>query len=177
MIRYIPNLLTVSRFFFGTYGIICFLNHRYILTTILFVISYLTDHIDGRVARYLNATSQLGKILDMVADVFIFLCLCFIFYTINPSLILSFGPNILNHTIKFFYRREFHIDEVEMSTIDNICARLNVAIFPAVVFLSILYPPLEKCVTPLLVITMLVGVLAAYQSFRKYQQQRLTPSF
>ena len=43
-------------------------NNFYLLAFVLFVIAGLTDYLDGFLARKLNASSQIGEILDPIAD-------------------------------------------------------------------------------------------------------------
>tara|TARA_B100000575_G_C22619286_1_gene384587 strand:- start:89 stop:556 length:468 start_codon:yes stop_codon:yes gene_type:complete len=44
------------------------LNNYYSLSFLLFIIAGLTDYLDGFLARKYNATSQIGEILDPIAD-------------------------------------------------------------------------------------------------------------
>ncbi|MDG2092895.1 MAG: CDP-diacylglycerol--glycerol-3-phosphate 3-phosphatidyltransferase [SAR86 cluster bacterium] len=66
---YFINLLTLSRIFLG--GIIFLLLTRpegYFLTFLLFFVAGATDYFDGYLARKYNLTSQIGEILDPIAD-------------------------------------------------------------------------------------------------------------
>ncbi len=79
MITFI-NFLTFSRILLA--GIIFLLlmsSDGYLLALILFYIASLTDWLDGYLARKYNAVSQLGEILDPIADkiliVFVFFAL------------------------------------------------------------------------------------------------------
>ena len=63
------NMLTISRIFLAV--IIFLLLTRpegYILAFILFFIAGVTDYLDGYLARKYNSTSQIGEILDPIAD-------------------------------------------------------------------------------------------------------------
>lgn len=65
----IPNILSIIRIFLVplfTYEFIC--NDNYILAGILLLISGVTDCLDGYIARKYNMITNLGKILDPVAD-------------------------------------------------------------------------------------------------------------
>ena len=68
MIKYVPNILTVSRFFFIPFIIKSLVNNEYILAIILYSLSSLTDVVDGFIARKFNAISKIGKVLDPLAD-------------------------------------------------------------------------------------------------------------
>ena len=66
---YLINLLTLSRIFLG--AIIFLLLTRpegYLLAFILFFVAGVTDYFDGYLARKYNLTSQIGEILDPIAD-------------------------------------------------------------------------------------------------------------
>ena len=66
---YFINLLTLSRILLG--GIIFLLLTRpegYFLAFILFFIAGATDYLDGYLARKFELTSQIGEILDPIAD-------------------------------------------------------------------------------------------------------------
>ena len=66
---YFINLLTLSRIFLG--GVIFLLLTRpegYFLAFILFFIAAATDYFDGYLARKYDLTSQIGEILDPIAD-------------------------------------------------------------------------------------------------------------
>jgi CDP-diacylglycerol--serine O-phosphatidyltransferase len=45
---------------------------RYVIAGVLFIIASLTDFVDGRVARKLNASSEFGAQMDSLADFFNF---------------------------------------------------------------------------------------------------------
>jgi len=66
---YFINFLTLSRIFLG--AIIFALLTRpegYLLAFILFFVAGVTDYFDGYLARKYNLTSQIGEILDPIAD-------------------------------------------------------------------------------------------------------------
>ena len=63
------NLLTLSRIFFAA---IIFLlltsSDGYLIALVLFFIAGITDYFDGYLARKYNLTSEIGEILDPIAD-------------------------------------------------------------------------------------------------------------
>ena len=74
------NLLTFSRIALGTIIFLLLMSSDgYLLALILFYIAGFTDWLDGYLARKYNAVSQLGEILDPIADkiliVFVFFAL------------------------------------------------------------------------------------------------------
>ena len=65
----IPNILSVFRLLLLPVIVYTYMNQKdYVLTGILLLISGLTDLLDGYIARTFNMMSDLGKILDPVAD-------------------------------------------------------------------------------------------------------------
>jgi len=76
MLRFIPNTLTIMRIVLTIVFLTMLLyypaakNKQSFLDTafVLFVITALTDIIDGPIARALNVTSKFGRILDPLAD-------------------------------------------------------------------------------------------------------------
>ena len=69
MIALLINLLTFARIIVAViiFGMLA-LKDYYILALILFFIAGLTDYFDGFLARKYNSASQIGEILDPLAD-------------------------------------------------------------------------------------------------------------
>lgn len=79
----IPNLITILRIII-TLITICFLERNKINVNIFLCLSaliFVSDVMDGKTARYLNAVSYIGELLDITAD---------IFYVLSMSIIMSF---------------------------------------------------------------------------------------
>lgn len=64
----IPNLLTFLRIVLITPFVVLFLNRNYLGAAVVVIISGLTDCFDGLIARKFNQITDLGKILDPIAD-------------------------------------------------------------------------------------------------------------
>ena len=65
----IPNILSMFRLLLLPVIVYMYMNQKdYVLTGTLLVISGVTDLLDGYIARTFNMMSNLGKILDPVAD-------------------------------------------------------------------------------------------------------------
>ena len=63
------NLLTLSRIFLApVIFILLMLPDYYLMALILFFIAGITDYFDGYLARKYNSVSELGEILDPIAD-------------------------------------------------------------------------------------------------------------
>lgn len=68
----IPNLLSLFRLLLIPVYVIIYLNAKdssdYFLAGAILAVSCLTDLIDGKIARHFNMISNLGKVLDPIAD-------------------------------------------------------------------------------------------------------------
>ena len=68
----IPNLLSLFRLVLIPVYVVIYLNAQeladYFLAAGILAVSCLTDMIDGKIARRFNMISNLGKILDPIAD-------------------------------------------------------------------------------------------------------------
>ena len=63
------NLLPFSRILLGAFIFILLMSpDNYLLALILFFIAGITDYSDGYLARKYNAVSEIGEILDPIAD-------------------------------------------------------------------------------------------------------------
>ena len=64
----IPNILTIMRFIFIPFIFTSVVNNDYLLALIIFTISAITDILDGYIARKYNYITDLGKLIDPLAD-------------------------------------------------------------------------------------------------------------
>ena len=86
----IPNLLSVFRMIAFLPVIILFSSEYYLSSFFLFTAAAWSDFLDGFLARKYNITSNLGSLLDLLADkvlvcsILIFL----VFYTVNIYLLI-----------------------------------------------------------------------------------------
>lgn len=95
----IPNLLSFIRLIIIVPLVISFLNQRYIETGIYLLLSGLSDMFDGAIARKFNQVTQLGKILDPIADkltlIAVVICLAIIVPDIWPVVIILMSKDVL----------------------------------------------------------------------------------
>lgn len=64
----LPNFFTFSNLSFGLLSILATYNSNYFLSGLFIIIAGVIDRYDGRIARLLNVSSELGKELDSLAD-------------------------------------------------------------------------------------------------------------
>ena len=68
MIAYIPNTLSLSRVLLFPVFVYCYHHQSFNLALIVLVFSMLSDFFDGYLARKYNVCSDLGALLDPIAD-------------------------------------------------------------------------------------------------------------
>ena len=104
------NILTLSRIFLA--GIIFLLlmsPDAYLLALILFFIAGITDYFDGYLARKYNAVSQVGEILDPIADKVLILFVLFgLAINLSSYLIGFIGALIITREIWVGALRDFN---------------------------------------------------------------------
>jgi phosphatidylglycerophosphate synthase len=69
IMKLMPNALSVFRFFVGIPIVYCILTGRWITVLVLVVLGYLSDLIDGSIARRYHAETSFGKKVDPIADI------------------------------------------------------------------------------------------------------------
>ena len=102
-----PNMLTTISLVTGIASIYCFTSKKYNLSSLLFIISYFFDCIDGYYARKYNMVSKFGDYYDHIKDVIVTSLIIFVivkkYWILNswhkflPFSLIAFLPFILIH--------------------------------------------------------------------------------
>lgn len=66
--RYLPNFISIARLLFLPFIVQALIRGRFLEALVLFSIGSLTDLVDGLLARWLNAVTPFGRVLDPLAD-------------------------------------------------------------------------------------------------------------
>ena len=106
----IINSLTFLRIFISLIiFVLLYLNNHYLLAFILFFIAGLSDYLDGYLARKYNASSQIGEILDPIADKILIIFLFFgLALNLSSYLIGFVGALIISREIWVSALRDFN---------------------------------------------------------------------
>ncbi len=92
--KHFPNILTISRFFFGGLMLVSSLFKSHVFFLLFYIFALITDIADGFFARKMKKTSDLGKKLDILADNFIILCLIVSFFLLKKNIMFSYRYHI-----------------------------------------------------------------------------------
>ena len=68
MFKYVPNILTMSRFVLIPFIVFFIITDNYILAFLFLTISGITDILDGYIARKYNLITNFGKLIDPLSD-------------------------------------------------------------------------------------------------------------
>ena len=66
--RHIPNILSALRILMVGVFLYFFIKAQYLSCLITYIIAFLTDLLDGYIARHYNQVSDFGKFMDPLAD-------------------------------------------------------------------------------------------------------------
>ena len=98
-LRTIPNILSMFRIVLIIPFVIFFLNRNYIPATVMIVLSGLSDAFDGFIARKFNQVTDIGKLLDPLADkltlIAIMICLMILFPIVTPIVVILIIKDLL----------------------------------------------------------------------------------
>ena len=104
----IVNLITFSRIVLAPVILVFLILDNYLLCLLLFVLAGITDYLDGYLARKYNAESQLGEILDPIADKILIIFVLFgLSVHLHSFLIAFFGSLILTREILVASLRDY----------------------------------------------------------------------
>ena len=107
----IPNILTIIRFILIPFIFMSVIFHHYLIGLVIFTISAITDILDGYIARKYNYITDIGKLIDPLADKLtqIFLLLALSILNILPWWILAIvfvKECVMVISASFLYKRK-----------------------------------------------------------------------
>lgn len=126
----IPNIFTFINLSCGVLSLLSIFEGKYVQAAILVLVAGLVDRYDGRVARYLNVSSELGKELDSLADL--------VSFGVAPSILIyslfglkDFGPfGIIGYAILLAFPicGAFRLARYNASTFDGVFTGVPITI-------------------------------------------------
>lgn len=95
----VPNLLSFIRILVIPLLIIFLLDRNFIMAGVMLIISGVSDMFDGMIARKFNQVTQLGKMLDPIADkltlIAVVICIYVLYPSVLPFVIILFAKEFL----------------------------------------------------------------------------------
>ncbi|WP_024614809.1 CDP-diacylglycerol--serine O-phosphatidyltransferase [Clostridium sp. Ade.TY] len=133
----IPNVFTFINLSCGVLSLLSTFEGKYVQASILVLLAGLVDRYDGRVARYLNVSSELGKELDSLADL--------VSFGVAPSILIytlfnfkDLGPfGIIGYAILLAFPicGAFRLARYNASTFDGVFTGIPITIVGCVMAL------------------------------------------
>lgn len=97
--RHIPNIISAIRILLIGVYIYFFVKTEYLICMIVFIAAFFSDVLDGYLARKFNWISNVGKVLDPLADKLMTLTVVYTFYTVTwiplSMVLVIFGKELL----------------------------------------------------------------------------------
>ena len=107
-----PNILSLSRIILLLPIIFFFENSFYFLCFTTFLVASITDYLDGYLARKNNQTSDLGALLDLLADkLYVCILLIWMTYAFKSNLLLLSSILIISREISVSYLRIYLVSK------------------------------------------------------------------
>lgn len=138
---YIPNGFTFINLSLGICSILATFEGNYLLASIFIILAGLVDRYDGRIARFLNASSELGKELDSLADL--------VSFGLAPSILSfllfnfkDFGPtSLIGFVVLLIFPicGAFRLARYNVSTFDGVFAGVPITIAGCFMALFVLF--------------------------------------
>ncbi len=108
----LPNILSISRIFLLFPIIFLFEFEFYFVSLGIFIVASITDYLDGYFARKNNQTSNVGALLDLLADkLFVSTLLIWMTFNFESLLILISSILIVSREISISYLRLFIVSQ------------------------------------------------------------------
>ena len=178
MITSLINLLTFARIIIAVI-IFAFLalKNYYFLALILFFIAGLTDYLDGFLARKYSATSEIGEILDPLADKILIIFLFFGLAVNLSSFLIGFAASLIItreiwiSTLRDYNARNNNINATKVMYIAKI--KTSIQLFTITVYLiglafnkMLLFVFGDIFMIISVLITLYTGYIYTYNSFK-----------
>lgn len=169
----IPNLLTFTNLSLGVLSILETFKQNYFLAAIFIIIAALIDRYDGRIARFLNVSSDLGKQLDSLSDLISFgLAPAFLVFIKYNFLDLDYmkvigGCFLLSYIISGCYR----LAKYNTSQFDGIFTGVPITVTGSIIALFSLVTPNNGIFSILLSILLLA--LLTYLMVSKFKLKKI----
>ena len=178
MLKHIPNLLTIFRFILIPIMFYFVLVDNYLLAVIFLILSGLTDVLDGFIARKFNFITDLGTLLDPLADKFtqIALLLVLVLQGIIPLWILLV---LLAKELLMISGASFLFEKETIAIPSRWYGKLTTVLIYIAIFLSMIKKQFELnyqfdlylyCIALVLAIYSLIMYYKIFAKYRKKSQ-------
>lgn len=164
----IPNLLSLFRLVLIPFYMVIYLNatkpFHFLKAGTIMAISCLTDAVDGKIARRFHMVTNIGKILDPLADKItqfaLTLCLCMKYPILNPVLILFVIKEVFQLTLGIINLKKGKMLSGALIS-GKICTTV---LFISLIFL-VLFPTIQPAIVTSIAITDSLFLAIAFANY------------
>lgn len=141
---------------------------EYMMSSFLLLFIAITDFLDGYIARKYNMVTELGKLMDPIADKLFQLAIALCLMYKVPGMWVVFIVFMIKETILgicniyFWFRHHRKMDGAMW------CGKVSTTIFYSMTFIMALLPPLPELVYYLMEILMVMGLLYAFVNYGRF---------
>ena len=168
LIRFVPNILSVSRVPLGLFNIHLFAQKRYLLIILIIMISFLSDILDGAIARRFNCVTTLGKYLDKIGDTFAAFAIIYMLLFFEGGIYtIPYAPLSVKLLAKSRTYRNF--DMIEFTHMDILDSFLSHCFVPCLIMASFILPKISLILPYLLIISTSIGTHCALEGHKEWQ--------
>ena len=167
----LPNVLSISRVFLLAPIIVFFENDFFFLSLIIYLLAAFTDYLDGLLARKYSQTSDLGSLLDLLADkLFVSILLIWMTFKFDSLVILISSILIVSREISISYLRLFiisksrSIDEIK----SDLIGKYKTAIQMVGLGLILISPNTPDFILNFSLLLIIISALISWYSFIRY---------
>ena len=141
----IPNLLTLLRFILIVPIVASILKQKFLLAFIFVALSALTDVVDGIIARKFHQVSDLGKIIDPIADKMTQCALILCLTRRHPSMLFMIVSFVIREGVVGFFSL-YTFRKTKKVTSARWYGKINTVIIYGVMAILLLFPTLSHSV-------------------------------
>lgn len=168
----IPNLLTFTNLSLGILSILEAFEQNYFLAAIFIITAALIDRYDGRIARFLNISSDLGKELDSLADL--------VSFGVAPALLVFIKYNFLNlgyigvvggcFLLSYIMSGSYRLAKYNISQFDGIFTGVPITVAGSIIALFSLTTPSNSIS---ILLSIVLFALLAYLMVSKFKLKKI----
>ena len=168
---FIPNFLSILRIALIYPILESLLSKNFIMSLIFFAIASLTDALDGFLARKMNWQTELGKILDPVADKLLLTGTIFILW-VSEYIPLYIFIIFFSRDVAILVGAAIKMTLIESNTpLPNILGKLTTALQIAYIFISISLVVLDISIVIVTLMSLVVYAYNWYYDIKAYHNE------
>ena len=159
----VPNILSMFRILCVAVMIGAFCAENIMVAMVVFIIAILTYLVDGYIARHFNQITNLGKLLDPLADKLLVLSALVAFYALDILPLWVVAIAIVKELIMVIGSL-FFLKKKDVVVFSNLFGKIAATVFYLAIILTFLY----QYVAPVHMIVMIVALVMSVAAMVQY---------